>query len=301
MGYLLLAFAAAAYAVGIVAQTTAARRTEMREGVDPGLLVRLATDRLFLVGFAAQVVGFVLTYLARATLPLYLVQAGAAAAVGLAALVGVVLLGWSVRRIEIGVLVLMAAGLILMVDAAEPSAAYDLGTPMLVGLVAALVVTALLALPAARLRGARGAVAMGTLAGIAFAVLAIACRSVADEGLLAQATSPATWIVVAGALVGQSLMTAGFQRGSATATAASMDATSTVLAAIAGLAVLGDRIAEGQNWAVIVGLVLVVGGVIAMAAVAATTPTARTPATTVEVPSPHQAAPAAPAEAREVV
>ena len=186
IGYWQLAVAAVAYAIGIVAQTTAAQRVEMRGGVDPGLLVRLATDRLFLVGFSAQVVGFGLSYLARATLPLYLVQAGTAAAVGLAAVVGITFLGWPVRGVEIAVLAVMATGLVLVVDAAEPSTAYRLSTAVLVGLVGVLGSTVALAVPAARLGRARAAVALGALAGVAFAVLAIACRSVADKALVTQ-------------------------------------------------------------------------------------------------------------------
>ena len=268
IGYLQLALAAVVYAVGIIAQTTAARRAEMRAGVDPGLLVRLATDRLFLVGFFAQVVGFALTYLARATLPLYLVQAGTAAAVGLAAFAGVTLLGWTMRGVEVVVLAVMACGLVLIVDAARPSTAYTLSPHLLTGLGATLALTMLLAVPACRLGQARGAVALGALAGVAFAVLAIACRSVADQSLLTQLLTPPIWIVLAAALVGQTLMTAGFQRGSATATAASMDATSTVLGGVVGLAVLGDRVADGRIWVVALGLFLVVGGVLVMAAVA---------------------------------
>lgn len=277
-GYVLLVLAAVSYAVGILAQTVAARRTEIRDRVDPGLLARLATDRLFLLGFTAQVGGFMLTYLARATLPLYLVQAGAAAAVGLAAVAGVVLLGWSVKGTEIVVLVGMTAGLVLMVDGAQPSQAYDMSTTLLLVLVGILVLTMALAVPAARLRGAPGAVTMGALAGVAFAVLAISCRPVADESLTAQLMAPPAWVMVAAALVGQALMTAGFQRGSATATAASMDATSTALAAAVGLALLGDRIADGRTWTVLAGLVLVVGAVVALAAVASTTPMPRSDA-----------------------
>jgi len=294
-GYVLLALAVVSYAVGIVAQTVAARRTEIRERLDPGLLLRLVRDRLFLLGFAGQVGGFVLTYLARATLPLYLVQAGAAAAVGLAAVGGVVLLGWAVRVVEIVVLVAMALGLVLMVDGAQPSVAYDVSTSLVLVLVAILAATALLAVPAARLRGARGAVALGALAGVAFAVLAVACRPIADEPLLVQLLSAPLWIVVASALVGQALMTAGFQRGSATATAASMDAVSTVIAALVGLALLGDRIATGHTATVLTGLALVVAAVVALAVVATTVPAAApssvarpapptVPATTVEGP-----------------
>ena len=77
-----------------------------------GLLARLATDRLYLLGFAGQVGGFLFAFLARADLPLYLVQAGSSCAVGLATVVGVLVLGWRVRPVEIAVLVVMAFGLL---------------------------------------------------------------------------------------------------------------------------------------------------------------------------------------------
>jgi drug/metabolite transporter (DMT)-like permease len=277
LGYVVLALAAVAYAIGIVAQTTAARRVEVRDRVDPGLLARLATDRIYLLGFASQVAGFVLTFLARATLPLYLVQAGASSAVGLAALIGVTLLGWKVRAVEIGVLVIMATGLVLLVSAAEPSVANDLPITMAFGLVGILALTAILAVPAARLRGARGAVAMGVLAGVAFAVLAIASRPIANGPLLGLIFEPLAWLMVVSALIGQTLLAAALQRGSATATAASMDATTAVLASVVGLAVLGDQVAAGRMGWVVGGLILVVGGVLAMAAVSATTTVAPAP------------------------
>lgn len=267
LGYVFLALSAVVYAIGIVAQTVAARRTEIRDRVDPGLLVRLATDRIYLVGFTSQVAGFVLTFLARATLPLYLVQAGASSAVGLAAVIGLTVLGWKVRVAEIGVLVVMAAGLLLLVGAAEPSPGRDLPTVMAAGLIAILVLAALLAVPAARLPRARGAVAMGVLAGVAFAVLAIASRPIASGPLLELAFEPLAWLMVVSALVGQTLLAAALQRGTTTATAASMDATTVVLASVVGLAVLGDQVVAGRLWWVVAGLVLVVGGVLAMAVV----------------------------------
>lgn len=278
-GYLILAVSAFVYAIGIVAQSVAARRAEIRDRVDPGLILRLATDRIYLLGFSCQVAGFVLTFLARATLPLYLVQAGASSAVGLAAVIGVTLLGWRVRAAEVGLLVAMATGLVLLVGAAEPSVAEAMPTAMGIGLVAALALTAMLAVPAARLPGSRGAVAMGVLAGIAFAVLAVASRPIASGPLLELPFEPLAWLMVAAALVGQTLLAGALQRGATTATAASMDATTVVLASVAGLAVLGDQVAAGRMWWVLVGLVLVVGSVLVMPAAAAhnSAPTAQPP------------------------
>ena len=268
LGYPALVASAVMYAIGIVAQSVAARRAEQRGGIDPGLLGRLATDRVYLLGFGAQVTGFVLAFLARATLPLYLVQAGASSAVGLAALFGALALGWRIRPAEIAALVVMATGLLLLVGAAEPSVAREMPLGVGVALLGVLLLTGLLAMPASRVRGARGTVPLGVLAGVAFAVLAIASRPLADGPLLQLPLEPLAWLMVAAALLGQALLAAGLQRGSATATAASMDSTSVVLASVIGLVALGDQIAAGRALWVVLGLALVVLGVLAMAAAA---------------------------------
>lgn len=265
MGYLLVALSAFSYAGGIVAQTVAARRTAPRDRLDVGLVARLAGDRLYLLGFSLQVLGFLLAFLARADLPLYLVQAGATSAVGLAAVLGAVLLGWRIRRAELGALLVLACGLLLLVGAAEPSRSEDLPVWAGLALLGVLVVVAGLAALAARVPGPRGAIGLGVLAGTAFAVLAIASRPLAAGPLLALPLEPLAWLMVAAAVVGQFLLATALQRGSPTGTMASMDATGVVLASVAGLAVLGDRIVAGRGPWVAGGLVLVVAGVVAMA------------------------------------
>lgn len=265
MGYLLLIGSAIAYAVGIVAQTVAARRAERRDRLDPGLLARLASDRVYLLGFGAQVVGFGLAFLARADLPLYLVQAGAMSAVGIAAVLGTVLLGWQIRRLEIGALVVIAAGLLLLVGAAEPSRSEGLALPIGLVMSGLLVAVVPIAVLAARMGGPRGALAMGALAGVAFAVLAIASRPLAAGPLLTLPLQPLFWLMVAAAFVGQALLAAALQRGSSTATMASMDSVSVVLSSAAGLLLLGDRIAAGREVWVLGGIALVLCGVVVMA------------------------------------
>jgi drug/metabolite transporter (DMT)-like permease len=265
VGYLLLIGSALGYAVGIVAQTVAACRAERRDRLDPGLLARLAGDRVYLLGFGAQVVGFGLAFMARADLPLYLVQAGAMSAVGIAAVLGGVLLGWQIRRVEIGALVVIAAGLLLLVGAAEPSRSGGLPLPAGLGMLGLLVAVVPLAMLAARMRGPRGALAMGALAGIAFAVLAIASRPLAAGPLLHLPLRPLFWLMVAAAFVGQALLAAALQRGSSTATMASMDSVSVLLSSGAGLLLLGDRIAPGREPWVLGGIALVLCGVCVMA------------------------------------
>jgi drug/metabolite transporter (DMT)-like permease len=268
VGYVVLALSALSYAVGIVAQTVAARRAEHRAGVDVGLLVRLATDRVYLIGFAAQCLGFALAFLARADLPLYLVQAGAMSAVGIAALLGGLLLKWTIRPSEVAALAVIATGLVLLVGAAEPGPAMELSMIAGLGLTGLLVATAAVAVPASRVGGARGGLALGLLAGLAFAVLAIASRPLADGPLLELPLRPLTWLMVASAFVGQALLAAALQRGSTTAAMASMDSTNVLLASAAGLLLLGDRVAVGRTGWLVAGLAMVVVGVVAMAATA---------------------------------
>jgi hypothetical protein len=267
VGYLLLVLATVSYALGIVAQTVAAQRSEPRGGLDVGLLARLARDRVYLVGFASQCLGFVLAFFARADLPLFLVQAGTSSAVGLATLVGASFLGWRIRPLEIGVLIFLACGIVLLVGAAEPGPSHDLSTSAALALTAAAVVALLLAVPAGRVRGPRGAVVLGLLAGVEFAILAIASRPLAARPLLELLFEPTAWLMIASALAGQCLLAAGLQRGTATAPVASMDSMTTVIASGFGLFVLGDLVAPGRVAWLLSGLLLVVVGVVAMSIV----------------------------------
>jgi multidrug transporter EmrE-like cation transporter len=260
-GYAELVVSTTLYSLGIVAQTVAAQRADRKPGTGLGLLARLAKDRLYLLGFAGQVGGFGFAFLARAQLPLYLVQAGSSCAVGLATAFGLLVLKWRVRPVEIAVLLMMATGLILLVAASETSVAKDI--PTVPGLI-------LLGLPLLVIvfcsRAAQGmnSVVVSVLAGTAFAVIAIIGRSVADEPLPALLLNPLTWLMVVAAVVGQSCLALALQRGTATSSMAAMDATTVVLTSVIGIGMLGDRITPGWEWAVGFGMTLVVAGVLAL-------------------------------------
>ncbi|WP_112270701.1 hypothetical protein [Lentzea terrae] len=260
-GYLELVVSTTLYGLGIVAQTVAAQRADRRPGTGLGLLARLAKDRLYLLGFAGQVGGFGFAFLARAELPLYLVQAGSSCAVGLATAFGLLVLNWRVRPLEIAVLVMMATGLILLVTASESSVAKDIPTvPGLIFLGLPLPVIVFCS------RAAQGTntVVTSVLAGVAFAVVAIIGRSVADESLFGMLLNPLTWLMVVAALVGQSCLAVSLQRGTATSSVAAMDAITVVLTSVIGIGMLGDRITPGWEWAVGFGMTLVVAGVLAL-------------------------------------
>ena len=92
------------YGVANLLQSVAAANTTSHETLDPKLLVRLARHQTYVLGLLCQVLGFVLAFLARRDLPLFLVQASVAAGLGVTAVLGVLVLHWRLPKAEIGLL-----------------------------------------------------------------------------------------------------------------------------------------------------------------------------------------------------
>jgi hypothetical protein len=265
-GWLYLAAMIAAYGVANLLQSMAAARTTVHHTFDPQLLVRLAGHRAYLLGIGCQVLGFVLAFVARRDLPLFLVQASVAAGLGVTALLGVLVLKWTLPVAEVALLTLLLAGITALVLAAQPAHSRQLPTSAVAGLAVAVAVIALLGFFAVRLHGALGSVALGSLAGVAFSAAAIAARPLANEHSFgAICANPLLYVLVAHSVVGQLLLGLAMQRGSTTAAVAAMDAAGAVPAAIVGLLLLGDRVHPGKEWLAALGFVVTLGTVIALA------------------------------------
>jgi hypothetical protein len=264
-GWFCLAAMIAAYGVANLLQSVAAARTTVHHTFDPGLLVRLASQRSYVLGLACQVLGFVLAFLARRDLPLFLVQASVAAGLGVTALLGVLVLKWCLPGAEVVLLGLLLAGITALVLSAQPAHARRLGTGGVLALAATVGVVAVLGFFAARLHGALGSVVLGSLAGIGFSAAAIAARPLAAEHTAAGFFGdPLLYLLVVHSLVGQLLLGLAMQRGSTTAAVAAMDAAGAVPAAIVGLLLLGDRIQPGREWLAALGFLVTLGSVIAL-------------------------------------
>ncbi|WP_242625261.1 hypothetical protein [Krasilnikovia cinnamomea] len=255
----------AAYGVANLLQSIAAARTTVHHTFDPSLLVRLASHRTYVLGLICQVLGFVLAFLARRDLPLFLVQASVAAGLGVTALLGVLVLKWVLPRAEIALLGLLLAGITALVLAAEPAPARPLGAAAVIALAVTLVALAVLGFFAVRLHGALGSVVLGSLAGIGFSAAAIAARPLASEhSVTGYLGNPLLYLLIAHSLVGQLLLGLAMQRGSTTAAVAAMDAAGAVPAAIVGLLLLGDRIYPGREWMAAVGFVVTLAAVLGL-------------------------------------
>src|SRR5689334_14015360 len=187
-----------AYGVANLLQSAAAARTTVHHTFDPGLLVRLAGQRTYLLGIGCQTLGFILAFLARRDLPLFLVQASVAAGLGVTALLGVVILKWCLPAAEVALLTLLLVGITALVLSAQPAPARPLGTAGLAGLAVALALIGVLGFFAVRLHGVLGSVVLGSLAGVAFSAAAIAARPLAGEHSIAGiCTSPLLWLLIA--------------------------------------------------------------------------------------------------------
>ncbi|WP_199199914.1 hypothetical protein [Micromonospora sp. RP3T] len=254
-----------AYGFANLLQSVAAARTTVHHTFDPGLLLRLASHRTYLIGLACQIIGFVLAFLARRDLPLFLVQASVAAGLGVTAVLGVLVLKWRLPAAEVGLLVLLFGGITALVLSAEPAPSRQLGTAGLVGLVVALGAIAASGFFAARLHGAPGSVVLGSLAGMAFSAAAVAARPLASaDSTEAFVRDPLLYLLIAHSLVGQLLLGLAMQRGSTTAAVAAMDAAGAVPAAIIGVLLLGDKIWPGREWLAGLGFLVTLAAVVGL-------------------------------------
>jgi drug/metabolite transporter (DMT)-like permease len=239
----------AAYGVANLLQSVAAARTTVHHTFDPALLLRLAGHRTYLLGVFCQLLGFVLAFLARRELPLFLVQASVAAGLGVTALLGVLVLKWRLPAAEVVLLALLVLGIAALVVSAQPGTARPLGPAGEIALVIAVGGIGCTGFFAVRLHGAPGSVALGALAGLAFSAAAIAARPLAGAHSVQQfAQDPLLYLLIAHSLVGQLLLGLAMQRGSTTAAVAAMDAAGAIPAAVVGLALLGDKITPRLEW-----------------------------------------------------
>jgi hypothetical protein len=264
-GWLFLGAMIVAYGIGNLLQSVAAVRTSHERRFHLSLLLRLCSHRIYLFGIGCQFLGFLLAFAARRDLPLFLVQASVAAGLGVTALLGVFVLKWRFPLAEVVLLVVLSVGICGLVLAARPAPSQQLRPAAVAGLGIAFGVIAVAGLFAVRLRGARGSVVLGSLAGLAFGAAAVAARPLsAVHSWDRFIADPLLYLLIANTVVGQLLLGLAMQRGSTTAAVAAMDAAAAAPAAVLGLVLLGDRIVPGREWLAGVGFVCTLGAVLGL-------------------------------------
>ena len=271
---LLLAFAAAlCYGAGSVLQAMAARGTTSVEGLDPRLVARLVRSWRYLLGVGLDGLGFVLSLVAVRALPLFVVQAVVASFLAVTAVLGAEFLGMRLTRGDRIALGVVLAGLVLVAGSAAEDRTVSVSDAEEWGVLVAAVVLGLLAVPLGRVRGARGAVALGAVAGLAYGATSVATRMLPPELTLGRVgesadlllRNPATYAIVAAGALAMVAYSVALQRGSVTQATAPLVVAETVVPALVGLLLLGDQPRPGWGPVAAVGFVLAVGGAVALA------------------------------------
>ncbi|MDQ1248670.1 MAG: hypothetical protein QG597_3043, partial [Actinomycetota bacterium] len=127
-------------------------------------------------------------------------------------------------------------------------------------------VLVVLTVAAARIKGKSGVMVLGALAGFGFGLVGVATRTLHQPiTLMGLLTDPAVYaIIISGAVAILALATA-LQRGAVTQATAAMVVAETVIPSAIGLAFLGDRIRPGFQAVAAIGLLVAIGGSVALA------------------------------------
>jgi drug/metabolite transporter (DMT)-like permease len=263
LGWLYALTSALCYGVASVLQAAAARSTRAADRVDAMLLVRAARQWRFTLGVLLDLAGFAAQVAALRILPLFVVQVVQAANLAVTAVVAVPALGVRLRRVEWAAVVAVCGGLLLLALAAgQQGSARE---PAVFGWT--LLAVAVLAAGVGGLvgRGGGAPAALGTVAGVEFTVVAVAARVLEAGSPAAILGDPATWALALAGVVGFLLFTTGLQRGAVTAVTGAVVVAETVLPAVVGVLLLGDRARPGLGWLAATGFVVAVAGAVTLA------------------------------------
>jgi drug/metabolite transporter (DMT)-like permease len=261
VGLAAAAAAAASFGLAAVLQGVATASNPVREVLDPRLLLELLRTRAFRAAIAGNVLGFLLHVAALQSLPLFLVQAVISSSVVVTAVVSARVLRDRLSRPHKAAIGAVCLGLVLLALAAGEGSAHPTSSELVPGLFAVLVLVGLVGAALGRVRAAWASGALGLLAGVGFALVAIGARILPELSPAALVRAPATYLVAVSGGLAFLLYANAMQRGSVTRSTAAMVVTQTAVPAAVVLALLGDRVRDGFAAVGVLGLVLAVGAV----------------------------------------
>jgi drug/metabolite transporter (DMT)-like permease len=265
---------AVCYGVASVMQAIAVRAASRRsmaqvaragEGVDAGLLVRMARQGLFLASVAIDIVGFVGQLIALRRLPLFAVQAIMASNLAVTAVCAAWLMKARLAIREWLAVVGVIAGVSLLGLSAGSEGAAKVGREFELGLIVAVAAVAVSGFVVARLPNPVRTPALGAIAGLGYGALAVAARILPGFGPLQLIRSPAAYTVAAAGIVSFLLYATALEGGSVTTATAAVILAETAPPAIVGVLFLGDKTRPGLTAVAVLGFALAVLCALALA------------------------------------
>lgn len=254
MPYLLAAFGASVgYAVATILQALGTRRST-------GL--RALTQPLVLLGLALDGASFLLSLMAYARLPLFLVQTIIAASVAFVVLLAVPVLKVSLRRQDVVAVLAVVAGLIglALVGSDQPAASPPSGfvAATLAGLVVLAVVLGL---------GYRSGPAslFGTISALGYAGVAIAARGARTSGSWSELVAqPLTIAVVGYGVIAFTAYVRALEVGPVALAASLVAVIEVVVPGVAGLFLFGDSVPAGAALPGVLAVLIALAGCVVL-------------------------------------
>lgn len=266
-----LCYGVAAVMQAMAIRSASRRPARVREGdpaagrVDPGLIIRLLGQWRFILSLLIDIIGFVAQLVALRRLPLFAVQAMVASNLAVIA----VLAAWLMRA-RLWVLewlaisgVIIGVGLLGSSAGAEGAADVDRGFQ--IGLMVAVAGVGVAGVAAARLPGRARTPLLGAIAGLGYAVLAVAARILPGFAPAQLVRSPAAYTLAAAGIVSFLMYASALEGGSVTVATAAVVLCETVPAAAVGVMFLGDSTRRGLLGLAIPGFILAVAGAVTLA------------------------------------
>jgi len=275
LGSLLAALlSAVCYGIAAVMQAIAVRAASHRsaevvgeagQGVDPGLLVRMMRQGLFLASIAIDLLGFVAQLIALRNLPLFAVQAIMASNLAVTAVAAAWLMKIRLDLREWLAVAGVVVGVALLGLSAGAQGAAKVGSEFQLGLIVAVVAVGVVGFAVARLPNPVRTPALGAIAGLGYAVLAVSARILPGFGLLELVKSPASYTLAAAGIVSFLLYATALEGGSVTTATAAVVLAETMPPALVGVLFLGDTTRHGLTAVAVLGFLLAVVCAVALA------------------------------------
>jgi len=254
-----------AISVRAASRRSVAQVAQAGEGVDAGLLVRMARQGLFLASIAIDLVGFVAQLVALRRLPLFAVQAIMASNLAVTAVCAAWLMRARLAGREWLAVVGVVAGVSLLGLSAGSEGAAKTGRAFELGLILAVAAVGVAGFAVARLPNPVRTPALGAIAGLGYAALAVAARILPGFGPLQLLKSPAAYTVVAAGILSFLLYATALEGGSVTTATAAVVLAETAPPAIVGVLFLGDTTRPHLAALAVLGFALAVVCALALA------------------------------------
>ncbi|HEY2549821.1 MAG TPA: hypothetical protein VGI64_04525 [Streptosporangiaceae bacterium] len=246
-------------------QRAAAAAGDAPVRVDPGLIVRMLHQGLFIASLIIDTVGFLAQLVALRRLPLFAVQAMIASNLAVTAVFASVLMRVKLHWREWMAVIGVVAGVGLLGSSAGAEGAATVGPAFELGLILAVVGVAFAGIAAARLPSPARTPVLGAVAGLGYGVLAVAARILPGFTPQQLVRNPAAYTLAAAGIVSFMLYASALEGGSVTVATAAVVLAETIPPAVIGVLFLGDTTRPGLTEVAAVGFALAVVCAVALA------------------------------------